>query len=107
MYLSQGVFQDFAQEGANTYRTLAKEGPWAVHLNYVGPRLGGGLIFEVSVSQIYAKERPGKLLRDLHNSNSSRSYYDFSVIQARLPKAKEITKFLDKFDIFYETCSSL
>ena len=28
---------------------------------YIGPRLGGGLIFEVSVSQLDAKERPGKL----------------------------------------------
>ena len=28
---------------------------------YIGPRLGDGLIFEVSVSRSYAKERPGKL----------------------------------------------
>ena len=28
---------------------------------YIGPRLGGGPIFEVSVSHLYAKERPGKL----------------------------------------------
>ena len=29
---------------------------------YIRPRLGGGPIFEVSVSRSYAKERPGKLL---------------------------------------------
>ena len=29
---------------------------------YIGPRLGGRPIFEVSVSRLYAKERPGKLL---------------------------------------------
>ena len=28
---------------------------------YIGPRLGDGLIFEVSVSLLGAKERPGKL----------------------------------------------
>ena len=28
---------------------------------YIGPRLGGGPIFEVSVSRLYVKERPGKL----------------------------------------------
>ena len=28
---------------------------------YIGPRLGDGPIFEVSVSRLYAKERPGKL----------------------------------------------
>ena len=28
---------------------------------YIGPRSGGGLIFEASVSRLYAKERPGKL----------------------------------------------
>ena len=28
---------------------------------YIGPRLGGGPIFEVSVAQLDAKERPGKL----------------------------------------------
>ena len=27
---------------------------------YIEPRLGGGLTFEVSVSHLYAKERPGK-----------------------------------------------
>ena len=29
---------------------------------YIGPRLGDGPIFEVSVSHLYVKERPGKLL---------------------------------------------
>ena len=28
---------------------------------YIGPRLGGGPIFEVSVAHLDAKERPGKL----------------------------------------------
>ena len=36
------------------YRTLAKGGPWPVHLILIGPRLGDGLIFEVSVSRFYA-----------------------------------------------------
>jgi hypothetical protein len=29
---------------------------------YIGPKRGGGPIFQVSVSQLDAKERPGKLL---------------------------------------------
>ena len=28
---------------------------------YIGPKLGDGPIFEVSVSRLYSKERPGKL----------------------------------------------
>ena len=28
---------------------------------YIGPRLGDGPIFEVSVSRLYSKERPGTL----------------------------------------------
>ena len=28
---------------------------------YIGPRLGDGLIFKVSVSRLDAKERPGEL----------------------------------------------
>ena len=28
---------------------------------YIRPRLGDGAIFEVSVSHLYVKERPGKL----------------------------------------------
>ena len=28
---------------------------------YIGPRLGDGPIFKVSVSRLYVKERPGKL----------------------------------------------
>ena len=42
---------------------------------YIGPRLGGGPIFKVSVSQLDAKERPGKLPTGSSNSNSSRGYY--------------------------------
>ena len=42
------------------YNILAKEGPWAVHLT-LGPRLGDGPIFEVSVSRLDAKELPSKL----------------------------------------------
>ena len=42
---------------------------------YIGLRLGGGPIFEVSVSHVNVKERPGKLSTDLRNSNSSYSYY--------------------------------
>ena len=30
---------------------------------YIRPKLGGGPIFEVSVSRLYSKERPGKLPR--------------------------------------------
>ena len=43
------------------YRTLAKEGPWAVHLALGQDRLRDGPIFQVSVSRLYAKEHPGKL----------------------------------------------
>ena len=39
---------------------------------YIGPRLGDGPIFEVSVSLLDMKERQGKLL---HNLNSSSGYY--------------------------------
>ena len=35
---------------------------------YMGSRLGGGPIFEVSLSQLDTKERPGKLC-NLHNSH--------------------------------------
>jgi hypothetical protein len=28
---------------------------------YIGPKLGGGPIFQVSMSQLDAKERPGKV----------------------------------------------
>ena len=41
---------------------------------YIGPRLGGGPIFEVLVSYLYAKERP-----------VAAATIDFSLIQARLP----------------------
>jgi hypothetical protein len=46
---------------------------------YIGSKLGGGPIFQVSVSQLDAKERPWqvKYPRDLHNSNSSHCYYRF------------------------------
>ena len=40
---------------------------------YIGSRLGDGPIFEVSLSQLDAKERTGKL-RD-HYLNSSHGYY--------------------------------
>ena len=43
------------------YRTLAR-GPMG-GAPYIGPKLGGGPIFEVSVSRLYSKERPGKLPR--------------------------------------------
>jgi hypothetical protein len=35
---------------------------------YIGFKLGGGPIFQVSVSQLDAKERPSKVPRDLQNS---------------------------------------
>ena len=38
----------------------------------IGSRLGDGPIFEVSLSQLDAKERP---LRNLHYLNSSHGYY--------------------------------
>ena len=53
---------------------------------YIGPRLGDGPIFEVSVSQLYAKERPGKLYyRIFMILIVAAATIDFSVIQARLP----------------------
>ena len=40
------------------------------------PRRGGGMIFEVSVSQLDAKEHSGiNYPWDVHNSNSSHGYY--------------------------------
>ena len=42
------------------YCTFSKEGPWAVHLT-LGQDWGGGPIFKVSVSRLYAKECLGKL----------------------------------------------
>ena len=42
---------------------------------YIGPRLGDGPMFEVSVSQLDAKERLGKLCMGSYNSNSSHGYY--------------------------------
>ena len=53
---------------------------------YIGPRLGGGPIFEVLVSHSDAKERLVSYPSYLYNLNSSSSYrIDFSLIQARLP----------------------
>ena len=37
-----------------------EKGPWAVHLK-LGQDWGDGPMFEVSVSRLYAKERPGKV----------------------------------------------
>ena len=39
---------------------LRKKGPMG-GAPYIGSRLGDGLIFAVSLSQLHAKERPGKL----------------------------------------------
>ena len=39
---------------------LRKKGPMG-GASYIGSRLGDGPIFEVSLSQLDAKERPGKL----------------------------------------------
>ena len=41
------------------YRTLAKKGPWAVHLT-LDLDWGGGPIFEIPLSQLDTKERPDK-----------------------------------------------
>ena len=51
-----------------------KRGPMG-GASYIGPRLGDGPIFEVSVLHLDAKERPGKYPRYLHNSNSSSGYH--------------------------------
>ena len=48
---------------------------------YTGPRLGDGPILKVSVSRLYAKERPGKLPM----LASAVATIDFSLIQAQLP----------------------
>ena len=42
---------------------------------YIGPKLGGGPIFEVSVSRLYSKERPGKLPTLASYLNRSSGYY--------------------------------
>ena len=51
------------------YHTLIKEGPQAVHVPYIGSRLGDGLIFEVPVLNLDINEHPGKFYR---------SYIDYS-----------------------------
>ena len=55
---------------------------------YIGPRLGDGPVFEVSVSHlhVYAKERPGKLpmLASIIRIVAAATI-DFSLIQERLP----------------------
>ena len=53
---------------------------------YIGPRLGDGPIFKVSVSHLYEKERPGKLptLASIIRTVAAATV-DFSLIQARLP----------------------
>ena len=48
---------------------------------YIGPRLGNGPIFDVSVSHLYAKEHPGKIPT---LSPVAAATIDFSIIQARL-----------------------
>ena len=42
---------------------------------YIGPRLGGGPIFEIPLLQLDAKERPDKYVRNLHYLNSRCYYY--------------------------------
>ena len=42
---------------------------------YIGPRLGGGPIFEIPLSQLDEKERPDKYVCNLHYLNSRRCYY--------------------------------
>ena len=53
---------------------------------YIGPRLGDGTIFEVSVSHLYVKECPGKLptLASIIRIVAVATI-DFSLIQAWLP----------------------
>ena len=71
------------------YRTLAKEGPWAVHLT-LGLDWGIGRYSRYQYRSYTRKSAQVNYLLDLHNSNSSRSYYcDFSLIQARLPIESE------------------
>ena len=42
---------------------------------YIGPRLGGGPIFEIPLSQLDAKECPDKYVHNLHYLNSRHCYY--------------------------------
>ena len=44
---------------------------------YIGPRLEGGPIFEISLSQLHAKERPDKYVSDLHYLNSRHCYSNY------------------------------
>ena len=41
----------------NNYRSLAKEGPWAIHLTFRF-RQGGGPTFVTSILQLHAKSPP-------------------------------------------------
>jgi hypothetical protein len=64
--------------GQNNYnRTLAKKGPWAVHL--IGSELEGGPIFQVSVSQLHTKEIRTVAVATI----------ELSLVQARLPIERE------------------
>ncbi len=60
---------------------LRKKGPIG-SAYYIGPRLGDGPTFKVSVLQLDTKECPGKLPMDLHNSIVATATIDHSLIQA-------------------------
>ena len=63
---------------------------------YIEPRLGDGPIFEVSVSHLDAKERPGKLVTHAIFIIwiEAAATIDFSLIQARLPIESEVGRIL-------------
>ena len=55
-----GEWQLSSLPSLNDVPYLREKGPMGGAL-YIGSRLGDGLIFAVSLSQLHAKERPGKL----------------------------------------------
>ena len=64
---------------------------------YIGPRLGGGPMFEVSVSQLDTKERPGNTHRIFIIRIVATATIEFSLIQARLPIESEGDRLLGQY----------
>ena len=56
---------------------------------YIGPRLGDGPIFKVSVSQLDAKEHPGNTHRIFIIRIVAMATVEFRLIQAQLPIESE------------------
>ena len=60
IYCKSQIFSDSLAYARSKIPYPRERGPMG-GAPYIGPRLGDGPIFEVSVSQLNAKERPGKI----------------------------------------------